>query len=146
MCGTGGLLPPAPTGDWPSKLQTARRDDNREAWEAALEALFCAPGFRAKSPETFRQLAGAAWIKPLAKGRWDSRIAPVSGYWGQFEAPARLIYGVHDKNGTPANARDLEARLNARLTMFPDAGHFVVREKQDEVVDIILQFANSLAN
>ncbi|XOV90660.1 MAG: alpha/beta fold hydrolase [Pseudomonadota bacterium] len=56
-----------------------------------------------------------------------------------------MIYGEEDKNGTPKNAADLHGRLpDSTLLMLPNAGHFVIREKEDEVLDAISGFATNL--
>lgn len=146
ICGTGGNFPPADTGDWPMRLRDARRAGNREEWEVALETMFCAPGFRQRSPARFAELADAAWQKPQALGRWSPEVAPSDSYWGLSSTRSLLIYGQHDKNGTPDNAQDLQRRLDAKLVMFEDAGHFVVREKEDDVLELLLSFARMTAN
>ena len=83
----------------------------------------------------------AVWAKPVARGRWISSTSPSASYWGRSSVRSLLIYGRHDKNGTPENAHDLQRRLGAELVMFEDAGHFVVREKEDRVAELILAFA-----
>ncbi|MEZ5559756.1 MAG: alpha/beta hydrolase [Pseudomonadales bacterium] len=145
ICGTGGHFPPVDMGDWPGRLSDARRSEDRDAWELALEAMFCAPGFRDRHPQRFSEVAEAAWPKPVARGQWQPKIAPSESYWGRTSARTLLIYGRHDKNGTPRNAYDLQQRLSAELVMFEDAGHFVVREKEDEVLDLLSRFAAKTA-
>ena len=141
LCGTGGKFAPIGTGDGLKRLSDARRAQDRAAWERALEAQFCAPGFSNRRRHVFEELADAAWQKPLARGRWQADIAPTESFWGLSQARSLLLYGKHDKNGTPENAMDLQRRLGARLVMYEDAGHFVIREKEDEVLAQILAFA-----
>ena len=78
------------------------------------------------------------------QARWDTRVCPSSSYWGRVNIPARLYYGRWDKNGTPANGEDLAAKLDCPLTLYEDAGHFLVREKEDEIVAGIGAFVASL--
>jgi pimeloyl-ACP methyl ester carboxylesterase len=141
ICGTGGQFPPDDLGDWPQQLRAARKSGDREAWETALEAMFCGAGFRQRAPESFRFIADACWPPAVARGRWDSRVTPSDSYWGSAKCPSLLIYGGQDKNGTPKNARDLQSRLDGELHMFDDAGHFVVREREAEVAGLITRFA-----
>jgi len=140
ICGTGGQFPPLDMGQWPEQYRTARRSGDRVAWEEALVAMFCAPGFNERQPGLFREVSDACWEKPIAQGRWDARVSPSRSYWGLADKPTLLLYGEHDKNGTPENARDLRDRLQARLVTIENAGHFVVVEKQAEVVRQIEDF------
>lgn len=144
ICGTGGRFPSPGARERLTRLDQARRDRDREALADAVQEMYCAPGFRARSPERFGEIVDAVLPMPVAQGRWDPAIAPSESYWGTASARTLLIYGRHDRDGTPANAEDLQRRLSAKLVMFEDAGHFVVREKEDEVVELLLGFAGSL--
>ncbi len=146
ICGTGGQLPAVPAGDLNRQLRDAMRAQDRPGWERAIEALFCAEGFAERSPDTFRDLGDAIWNHRAPRGiRWDPRVSPSPTYWGLCRAPALLIYGEHDRNGTPANAKDLHARLpSSRLVFVENAGHFVIREAEERVVDEILRFVSAL--
>ena len=35
------------------------------------------------------------------RGRWQADIAPTESFWGLSQARSLLLYGRHDKNGTP---------------------------------------------
>lgn len=146
LCGTGGQLPAEDNGELTEKLREAMRADDRKAWEEAIELLFCAPGFSERSPDIFEDLCDSIWQHRPPRGvRWDPRVSPSPSYWGTCRAPALLIYGRLDRNGTPANAEDLHASLpDSKLIFVEDAGHFAIREAEPLVVDEILHFVAEL--
>jgi len=145
VCGTGGRFPAPGAAERLARLDGARRAGNRDALSAAIEEAYCAPDFGARHPAVLAEIVNATAERPLARGRWDPKIAPTASYWGQAKVPTLLIYGQHDRDGTPGNALDLQARLSAELVMFEDAGHFVVREKEAEVAALLKEFARSVA-
>jgi len=146
VCGTGGQFPATLTELEVAAMRTAFSERRRDHWEAALESAYCAPGFRTRDPLVFNEIADLLWHAPGHTGvRWDSRVAPSASYWGRSPAPALLVYGRHDRNGTPANARDLAARMpQARHVTLEDAGHFVVREAEARVAAEVDAFLEEL--
>ena len=145
ICGTGGELPPVDTATIVAQQKAARAAGDREAWQAAFEALWFAPGYRERAPGKFSEIFDLlSTMKPRHQARWDARACPSASYWGKARVPARLFYGKWDKNGTPENGTDLAAKLDCELTLFDDAGHFLVREKEDEMIAGIEAFAGSL--
>lgn len=142
ICGTGGQLPPRDTGNLRNDMVAAAKSGDRETWETCLEGMFCAPGFRERDPQTFADLADAAWTRAKGKARWNPRVSPSNSYWGMATVPTLLIYGDKDNNGTPENARDLYERMpHASLATIPDAGHFAIREQEARVFELIREFA-----
>ena len=146
ICGTGGQFPAIDMKATLRDLAHAHQARDKQMWQQHLETAFCAPGFAQRSPEQFNQLANAIWQSASHQNaKWDPKPYPSNSYWGTAEAPSLLIYGNEDKNGTRQNARDLEARLmNARLVMLQDAGHFVVRERENEVLTEVTGFVETL--
>jgi pimeloyl-ACP methyl ester carboxylesterase len=146
ICGTGGELPVAGNGEISARLVAARRAGDRPAWEAALTELYCAPGLPARDPATFASIAAVIWDnRPPRDVKADAKVSPSSSYWGTCRAPALLLYGRHDRFGTPENGADLHARLrDSRLVMIEEAGHFLVREQADRIVSEIVAFASAL--
>jgi pimeloyl-ACP methyl ester carboxylesterase len=56
-----------------------------------------------------------------------------------------LIYGAQDQFGTPENADDLQSRLaDVRRLDIANAGHFVIREAAQQVVQALQDFALDL--
>lgn len=141
ICGTGGQFPPNDMGNLRDKMIAAARSGDRATWETCLEGMFCAPGFRERDPQTFAELADAAWTRAAGKARWNPRVSPSNSYWGTAAVPTLLIYGDRDNNGTPENARDLYTRMpHASLTTIADAGHFAIREQESRVFELISEF------
>jgi 3-oxoadipate enol-lactonase len=147
VCGTGGQFPPKVTADEIAAMRRAFTERRRDAWEAALESTYCAPGFRTRDPLVFGEIAELLWHAPAhPRPQWDPRPAPSESYWGMARAPTLLVYGQHDRNGTPENARDLAARIpGARLVTIEDAGHFVVREAEVRVAAEIGAFLSDIS-
>ena len=150
ICGTGGQFPATVPPMVLQQLREAGRAGDRARWQSALEAAYCAKGFSTRQPEAFRALCELQWSQlssqaERAAASWDMRIAPSASYWGSARAPALLIYGSEDGNGTAANARDLAARLpGSRLHFIEQAGHFVIREQPDQVLALMREFAESI--
>jgi pimeloyl-ACP methyl ester carboxylesterase len=144
ICGTGGQFPAKVDKDVLARLRQASIDRQREEWEAALSTTFCGPGFPIREPDRFQALADILWLKPPNnKARWDQTVSPSAGYWGLAEVPACLIYGTHDLNGTPENAKDLHDQFaDSELHFIEGAGHFVVAEQPDQVAFKIKEFLN----
>jgi pimeloyl-ACP methyl ester carboxylesterase len=96
-----------------------------------------------RKPDVFQQIADVIWdSRPNRRARWDSQASPSVSYWGTARVPTLLVYGEEDKNGTPKNARDLHERITgSRLELLPNAGHFVIREQEDEVLALLAEFA-----
>lgn len=144
ICANGGQFPPRDTKQIDQRLREARVAGDRDAWERAYEARWCGAGFAARDPDRFREVADLGWNGTARRdARWNSSVSPSASYWGTATVPCLLIYGEEDKNGTPENAEDLLRRLpDAELLMLPGAGHFVIREQEDRVLDAITQFAS----
>mgnify|MGYP005645383011 CR=1 FL=1 len=146
VCGTGGQFPAVDMHDSLQELGNARRRNDFETWQTHLEALFCANGASTRVPDQFIELTEAMWNSPPSrKARWDGNAFPSKSYWGLCEAATLLIYGEEDKNGTPENANDLHQRIaSSRLVMLEQAGHFVVHEQEDRVLQEIKTFLGML--
>lgn len=150
ICGTGGQFPATVPARVLQALRETGRARDRARWELALEAAYCAKGFASREPAAFRALCDLQWSQlesqaERAAASWDMRIAPSSSYWGTAQAPALLIYGTEDGNGTAENAHDLAARLpGARLHFIEQAGHFAIREQPRQVLALLREFAASL--
>ncbi|MEX0942638.1 MAG: alpha/beta hydrolase [Pseudomonadales bacterium] len=144
ICANGGQFPPIDTSVIDQALREARRSGDRSAWESAYEARWCAKGFRDRAPERFQEVADLGWNSRANKAAsWDPKVSPSSSYWGTATVPTLLIYGEEDKNGTPKNAEDLHQRIrNSELIMLSNAGHFVIREQEEQVLEAITTFAN----
>ena len=93
---------------------------DRAAWERALEAQFCAPGFQRPLPPSIPATGRCRRAETIGAGRWR-RHRSNGKFLGLSQARSLLLYGRHDKNGTPENAMDLKRRLDARLVMYEDA-------------------------
>jgi 3-oxoadipate enol-lactonase len=142
ICGTGGQHP---SRNKPEELQAmfaARRAGDLKAWQQMMEYIFCAPGFSSRDPALFENICQSLLDHPPPRGaRWDIRISPSSSYWGTARVPALLIYGKHDRDGTPENAKDLHACLaDSKLVVIEDAGHFAIRETENQVLEAVLDF------
>jgi 3-oxoadipate enol-lactonase len=148
VCGTGGQFPPTVNESEVAGLFSAFIERRRDAWEAALESLYCAPGFRGRDPLVFGEIAEIIWQQPpRLEPQWDARTAPSPSYWGATRVPTLLVYGRHDRNGTPENGRDLAARIpGSRLVEIEDAGHFVVRESELRVATKITTFLEGIVD
>ena len=146
VCGTGGQLPPDIEPAWLREMGTARKASDRAAWDDCMTRLYCAPGYARRDPAGFRATGDVIWNAPRVRAaRPDMRIAPSPSYWGRATVPSLLIYAEHDRFGTPANARDLHARLpGSQLEMLPQAGHLLVREQPDRVAELIAAFVAGL--
>lgn len=142
ICGNGGQLPGTFNPETVKTLRQARRDEDRQTWEACMEELYCAAGFRQRDPATFNELADIIWQWPASRARWNMKVSPSPSYWGMSQVPTLLVYGDQDKYGTLENARDLLGRLDdGQLEVIPDAGHFVVREQESAVAELLGRFA-----
>ena len=143
ICGTGGQFPPKSSGEQRQAMADAARSGDRATWEMCFAGMYFAPGFRERAPTVFTEIADAAWQRPAGKARWNPKVSPSSSYWGSAGVPTLLIYGDEDKNGTPENARDLCNRLpDAHLITLADAGHFAIREAEDQVLAQIRDFVD----
>lgn len=142
ICATGGQFPPVDTTTLDDAIREARKSDNRAAWEKAFEARWCGQGFAEREPARFAEIAALNWqARPNREARWDPTVSPSPSYWGRAILPSLLIYGEEDKNGTPKNGRDLHERIaGSELLLLPNAGHFLIREKEDEVLAAITRF------
>jgi 3-oxoadipate enol-lactonase len=142
ICGTGGQHPSMNKPEDIRAMVAARRADDLDTWKQMVEALYCAPGFSVRDPEGFESTCRSILDNPPPRGaRWDNRISPSSSYWGTAQVPALLIYGDHDRDGTPANATDLQARLaDSKLLAIDNAGHFAIREAQNQVLEAVSNF------
>jgi 3-oxoadipate enol-lactonase len=147
ICGTGGQHPARTDPAVLAAMRDAFRQRRRPDWEAGLAETYCASGFRERAPDRFQALADLLWeTPPNSKARWDPQVSPSASYWGATEKPALLIYGREDRNGTLENAEDLASRLrDGRLHFIDGAGHFVIRETPEIVVQHIGAFLEELA-
>lgn len=146
ICANGGQFPAVDMSEANLAAREARKKRDREAWDIEYERLWCAKGFAQRDPTTFKEMADLIWgMKINREARWNSQVSPSVSYWGTAKVPALLLYGDQDKNGTPQNAQDLHARLKgSRLVNYPDAGHYVIREKEADVLNEILSFERGL--
>jgi len=144
ICGTGGQLPSISDPEDQKALATARKSGDLDSWRKYIEKVYCAPGFHSRDADKFEEVCQVLLDNPPPQGaRLDMRVCPSPSYWGTARVPALLIYGWHDKNGTPENAEDLHSRLyDSKLMMVKDAGHFVIREKEDQVLAAIQDFVD----
>ncbi len=141
ICGTGGALPATTDPAVLRQMKIAFKEKNRPAWETALHETYCASGFRQRDPEAFAEISALLWQAPRSDAIWNAKVSPSPSYWGSAVVPTMLIYGTEDKNGTPENARNLDAALaNSYLTFVADAGHFVIREQVADVAQLIRNF------
>jgi len=141
ICGTGGLLPPKAS---PEDLKALRNPDaDRKARESAILELFCGSRFREQQPDRAQQILDEVLSQKnqlgSAKMRGEAVLAtPAETYWGEVpdSIPTLLLYGTEDRFGTVDNARDLNKRIkNSRLVFFEGAGHFVIREQPERVLE-----------
>ena len=148
ICGTGGQFPSSVSDKILKAVREAVKARDRDAWETALEAAYCAKEFANRNPEIFRSITDTLWAKPTNHTtRWDHRVSPSSSYWGTSRVPTLLIYGKEDKFGTPENARDLNRAIEgSRLVFIEQAGHFVVREVESAVLTELSAFSKQLTN
>ena len=142
VCGTGGQLPAKTDPKQLMALNTARKSDDRAAWEDAILATYCGTHFRQEQPEAFQRTTDLLWSAPTPRSaRWEQEPYPSASYWGVCQQPTLLVYGSEDKNGTPENAHDLHARTNSsELHFIEGAGHFVVREAPQQVARFMTEF------
>lgn len=145
ICANGGQFPAVDMTDANRLAREARKRRDRTAWDIQYERLWCGAGYAARDPVRFTEIADLVWnMKINRDARWDAEISPSASYWGTSKVPALLLYGDQDKNGTPENAKDLHGRLKgSRLVSYADAGHYVIREKEDDVLREILAFARA---
>lgn len=147
LCGTGGQFPATVPTALGQQWRDAARARDRDRWEQALEAVYCAQGFSKRDPEGFQGISDLLWSRieeraGKGKATWDMRIAPSSSYWGSARIPTLLIYGTEDAFGTRENAEDLARRIpGARLHFIEPAGHFVIREQPGRVIEQMTAFA-----
>ena len=142
ICGTGGQLQAKTDPKMLMALNTARKIDDRETWEAALHNTYCGEHFRQQQPGAFQATADLIWHAPTPRSaRWEQEPYPSDSYWGTCQQRTLLIYGSEDKNGTPENAKDLHERTrNSELHFIEGAGHFVIREAPNKVARFIRDF------
>ena len=146
ICGTGGFHPPKIS---PEAFKTLRNPDaDCTARENASLELFCGSRFRERQPERARQILDEVFSQRNQPGSAKMRgeavqATPAETYWGKVpdSVPALLLYGTEDRFGTVDNARDLDNRIkNSRLIFFEGAGHFVIREQPEGVLEEISNF------
>ena len=142
VCGTGGQLPAKTDPKQLMALNTARKSEDRAAWEDAISITYCGELFRQEQPDAFVDTTDLLWNAPTPRSaRWDQEPYPSSSYWGTCVQPTLLVYGSEDKYGTRENADDLHTRANnSRLHFIEGAGHFVVREAPQQVARLITEF------
>ena len=142
IIGTGGQFAPIDMRHIATPLLQAKKDRDREAWEPLFEAMWCGEGFSQRDGKTFQEIVSFMWnYQPPKTAVWNLDAYPSTGYWGTATVPTLLVYGSEDKNGTVDNANHLHEQLaNSTLVMIDHAGHFVVREHHERVVDEIKNF------
>jgi pimeloyl-ACP methyl ester carboxylesterase len=145
ICGTGGHVPATVSDESLTELREAGRAGDKDTWSRLVGQIYCAAGFAARQPDEFADLLSTMWPPSRRSARWDSRIAPSTSYWGLALLPTLLIYGAQDQFGTPENADDLQSRLaDVRRLDIANAGHFVIREAAQQVVQALQDFALDL--
>lgn len=146
LCGTGGQFPTTAEPADQIQLRQCLREGNRPGWEQALQRLFMAPGYAQRDPSGFREIADLLWERPAGvKSTWDPHVAPSESYWGQGRVPALLLYGDADHFGTRKNAEDLANRIpGSKLKFLEETGHFLIRERYQEVADQMRGFADTI--
>lgn len=143
ICGTGGQFPPLPSR---ARHDATDRSLDRTAWEAAWLADFCAAEFRERQPVRAQNLLAEMWEERQRPSqarlqRAAAAATPSPSYWGMARAPALLLYGSEDRQGSEENARDLAARLpGARLVFIEQAAHMAIREQPERLLVEISKF------
>ena len=146
VCGTGGLHPPKII---PEAFETLRDPDaDLTARENAILDLYCGSRFREQQPKRVQQILDEMFSLKNQPGSARMRgeavqATPAETYWGQVpdSIPTLLLYGTEDRFGTVDNARDLDKRIkNTRLVFFQGAGHFVIHEEPEGVLEEITDF------
>lgn len=128
----GGKFPPLAEASDMRTATVGAAEEEAEAWNAAFERAYCAPGFSLRNP------ARAEWLFRLARTTASDREmvmgamerSPVETYWGRFDLPTLLLYGADDLVGHRANAEGLHLALpKSTLVYIEQAGHFVISEQ-----------------
>lgn len=90
-------------------------------------------------PEVWRD----GWYLPVMLMQSSAvRRTPVEDWWEAGGQPMLVVQAAEDRIALPANAHDLKRRLGERATLveLPQAGHAMLPEQPDAIVEAILGF------
>lgn len=127
----------------------------REQIEARVRPeLYRLLGSRGMSALAARQAppAESAFVRGVLAANSGERVAPVArallgfdsrAWLPQVRCPSLVVAGARDTSAPPHHARELARLLpNARLSVLPDAGHWLVKTHADELLGVVLPWLN----
>ena len=143
-------LYPGPQVAMPSaeamELLTDRSGDSEDLVKRGIRAA-TAPGFEEREPELFQALMQAGLNRTQPPKIYQRQSDAGALYLQEdhlaegFEPSLLLIYGEHDQVAPVENGQRIQAELpKAKLTVIPDAAHFLHVEQPDRVTDAIAPF------
>ena len=151
LLAAGGRVPPNPET---SKYYTilGKPDSTRNEILEALKFMYFSPStdletvahvFKGsgRTPEA-RQMHRKA---TEAHGK-ANRATPIMEWWNGGSAPILVIQGLDDQSAVPENGRILKEENGERVKLvnIDNAGHFLIYEQPERIVDEIITFLTSL--
>ena len=146
LCDTLSVISQAAQSVWADRIETAARDGMGPLCEPTLGRWFT-PAYLERDPPA------------LASIRAQILNTPATGYIGCCEAirrldyinrlkdirlPTRVIVGAQDPATTPADARDIHARIEgSSLEVIDDAAHLANVEQPEAFNDAMIEFLDS---
>jgi len=92
--------------------------------------------------------ADSAFVRDVLAANSGERVAPVArallafdsrAWLPRLRCPALVVGGARDTTTPPHHARELARLLpNARLSVLPDAGHWLVKTHAGDLLDVVL--------
>jgi pimeloyl-ACP methyl ester carboxylesterase len=143
----GGKFPSLNTPQQMQALADARSEGDDEAWDAALEDVYFAEGFRERDPVRAQWLLDLMRSTPADRSMIGGavRLTPPDSYWGQFDCPTLMLYGDEDRIGHRENAEDLHRAVDgSKLVYIEQAGHFVIAEQAERFSAEILKWVEEV--
>jgi pimeloyl-ACP methyl ester carboxylesterase len=151
LLAAGGRVPPTPESSKYFPI-LGNPDSTRDEILRALKFLYFSPSTDLDTvAKAFKRNWRNAEARKMHRKASEAhgkanRATPVREWWNGGKAPILVIQGLDDQNAVPENGRILKEENGERVKLveIEKAGHFLIYEQPEKIVDEITTFLNTI--